>query len=43
MKSPDHIYLELAIETLTTQCESMINKWFSKECKFRGPLTATVR
>lgn len=34
MKTPDHVYLDLAIETLTIQCESMINKFFSKECEF---------
>jgi hypothetical protein len=33
-KCSDPGYLELAIETLTTQCDAMITKWFNKEGKW---------
>ncbi|ORY22181.1 hypothetical protein BCR39DRAFT_552054 [Naematelia encephala] len=30
-KSPDPAYIDLAIETLTAQCDSLVAKWFSEE------------
>lgn len=35
-KCSDPGYLDLAIETLTTQGDAMIHKWFSKECEYES-------